>query len=167
MPFGYLGEHGPRSNFNYRRAQKVFRWQAAFVGQLEEKWAKVGGQWTDESGTDIEGHRRSKSWNATEKRFRGFWKYWQRQPLQKTRSLPTVVSNCLLRLKSNSRRCFKAVNEKAFCLENYALSSKTSVHLDICLFFWYWIYFCQIYMKGHFFRDTHWYSCFILKVWFG
>ena len=61
MPFGYLGEHGPRSNFNYRGALKVFRWQAAFVGQLEEKWAKVGGQWTDESGTDIEGHRRSKS----------------------------------------------------------------------------------------------------------
>ena len=40
MPFGYLGEHGPRSNFNYRRAQKVFRWQAAFCKAARRKVGK-------------------------------------------------------------------------------------------------------------------------------
>ena len=114
MPFGYLGEHGPRSNFNYRRAQKVFGWQAAFVEQLEEKWAKVGGQWTDESGTDIEGHRRSKSWNATEKKVPRLLKILTKKTITKDKKFAYCSQRLSASVKVKFGKMFQGRKRESF-----------------------------------------------------
>ena len=167
MPFGYLGEHGPRSNFNYRRAQKVFRWQAAFVGQL---WRKVGKGWRTMDRWVRNRHRRTqtiKIMKCHRKKIPRLLKILTKTTITKDKKFAYCSQQLSASVKVKFTKMFQGRKRESFLSGKLCLIFKDIRPPWHMFVFWYWIYFCQIYMKGHFFRDTHWYFCFILKVWFG